>query len=434
MKKGCVFVIIGVFLFLLVGYLALRVTATYWVRGLYSENELKEMNRFFSTEVDFPAKWYEAKVYPKELLDSVQLVMELYRDLDVENLSSDYIKKLEERKELSPTEWNVATKYLEQVQPFIQKLFDLEQREDYEFCAWTHWLKTQENEQAAFTPIKNSLNVLKLSAYIYGKKQEWEEAFKANSTLMRLLRRPKNCSVLEHLFAYTLEDQALNCTTFLASQCYEQSYLQKVLSFLKTMDQSLHKDLMDQALALETINILREAKEDDIEISLEPGKSGRFYFHQMLAHLARTQPDDQDALVVDEVDQTKGLDYLKLLGFGWHFDAIMYKIYRGSFADSATKELIATAKYRLAKVSIASRLYKLENGSYPTKARMLVPVYFEMEPTDPFAKVQSNPSFRFDNRGKQFYSIGPDQKDNGNQFQIYEREERLKGDITPLLY
>lgn len=68
--------------------------------------------------------------------------------------------------------------------------------------------------------------------------------------------------------------------------------------------------------------------------------------------------------------------------------------------------------YRLAEAALARRLAELEGATSITSARELVPKYLSREPLDPFTSASLRMS-----TGKQFYSVGPDKRDDGGTIQ-----------------
>lgn len=430
-KRERLFTALVILFFVILGYGMIKALAGLWVRDGYAPEQYAQMKKYFDSPVDLPKEYYEVKTYSQPLLDAGKEVNQLYKQTDPTKIDFIVLDQLKNGAQLLEGEWGQIDSYCNNIQPFLDKLAFYVRLPGYEIGAWAIDKRDENSTIPNFLSIQVSAKALLLRAYAAANQKNWREAFESNLTVYELIKRSPGESVIGHLVSIAVEGMAVDVTLQLARACDDVDVLKKSLNEMNRLDAKINPDILLNSQVLDLISGLREFKKRDSSIDLTPGKTGRYYFRQMVDFVAQKERNQQWPEKFPELWVIKLGRYL---GFGFEIDAILYKVFTPNLQTAQIRERATITNFRMAQIALASRMEELKTGKPVNRVADLVPGYFSQEPLDPFANGGKGSAFLYDETQKMFYGVGPDQIDDKNQV-VYSPSNGIMsvGDISVLV-
>lgn len=420
---------IGVFLFfVLLGYGMLKTIIGLWIREGMPPEYLAEMKAYFNTPVDFPQEYFENRIYPKEIQESGTVINSLYKQAELEKIDFLVLNDLKNGDELLEAEWGQIGNEVQRIQPFLDQLMLFVRMPGFEIGAWPVNKIDPESTIPNYLSIQTSAKALLLRAYSSANQKNWKDAFQANLAAFELTKRNPVGTLIEHLIAIAIQSMSAEVAIRLVHSCDNGETLKNLLLELNRLDAIINLNRLEDILILDLIAGLREFKRTDATIDITPGKPGRFYFRQIVDYTAR---NERSSVSPEKFPELWIIQVGRFLGFGSEIDTLFYKMIVPKRESARIREATALTLYRMAQLSLASRIEEFATGKTVSRVADLVPTYFQTEPLDPFAEAGKGSAFLYDERRKTFYGIGPDNKDDQNRI-IYDPSNGITsvGDIS----
>ena len=135
----------------------------------------------------------------------------------------------------------------------------------------------------------------------------------------------------------------------------------------------------------------------------------------------------EETLQLCQKPYPEGMLALKAMDKEWRRKrGILTRLITPAFIKCFSRVALAEAMHRLSRLGLAATAYRLRHGALPTTADALIPDFIPRIPTDPF---DGKPiRMKMDGQDLLFYSIGPDEKDDGGK--KAESRNLFEGDIV----
>ncbi len=400
--RGCMIVIVVLAVAVVgVHHVLIRPLITKRVKEWAHRNVPEEMRGKFETfmdqPVDLPPRFFEPITVSTEVEDAMANVKSLYKQHKPQQIDFGALDTVEQGGEITDETWTEIQQDLQRIQPYIEALIELANRDDY---------RLELEELPSFLELQIGAKVLCLRACLEAKSGQWMEAFRSNLASHRLAVRRPDSSLIGHLVAIAIQGISSTNTSFLASRCPDPNALHEALGHLRELAPRVNLDLLDRALEVDMITSLRKAKKEGYEVSLLPGKPGRFYLRQLMDWMMSQRSEGSSSQFPPKLV----VQLARTLGYGQAFEYVFFAVALPNFVAAETREDVSVSEYHLAQLTVASKLAELTEGEVPTEVSELVPNYLSDKPEDPFAETEV--SYPFHKEQGMFYGIGPDEQDD----------------------
>jgi len=365
--------------------------------------EIAQMERFFNEPVEIPKAWQEVEPYPDELTEAAINLQNRWEPMGEFpqwfDSSSGPLYKLRQGQALTSEEWDEMGQMVEYYEDFLPAVTKFVNLPGYELQAFSG----KDAADKLFIVVPNFLLIQRvtklfcLQAYSLAHEGQWEPAFEAALTALRLTQRHPASSLITHLIAIGCEGIAVECVGSLATRCDDPAILRATLEEMNRLDPLINLNNLDQAVLIDHIAALRECKRQGYPVDLSSGKPGAYYFRQHLQLAQRVGGASPGG---------------NLPGFApGMVEKVLYKIAAPNMEEAHARERAAKAKFDLARILSARRIEQLESGTAPQDASQRVSEYFPEPLRDPFSDV----AYVWDASRELFYSIGPDKRSDHNR-------------------
>ncbi len=256
--RGCLIVIV-ILILVVVGmhHLLIRPFITKrveeWAISKVPEDMRGKFKAFMEQPIDLPPQFFEPVTVPAELEDAVANLKSLYKQYEPQSIDLRLLDTIQKGEELSSGEWTEIRRNLQEIQPYIEALIDLANRDDYQL---------ERKGIPDFLQAQVGAKVLCLRACAEAQAGRWMEAFESTLASHRLAVRRPDTSLIGHLVAIAITGISSSNTSFLAAHCTEPNALHEALGRLRRLDPLVNLDLLDRALEVDLITSLRTAKRD----------------------------------------------------------------------------------------------------------------------------------------------------------------------------
>ncbi|MCA9437276.1 MAG: hypothetical protein KC978_15930, partial [Candidatus Omnitrophica bacterium] len=410
-----------------------------------SDEEKQLMTQFFEEPVDFPKEWGEIVPYSEEFeSERARMKEEILKWKGREDALKIPVREWtpDQTKE-NPNPYRVQRSYLDLLQGGVELTEDeLQVAEDYlrstsEYVrAWRRFVNQPEYEMMA-TPILQEVTqpgyiipnflfpqlaakVMALDLEMNANEMDEEDRFALCMDIVKIGKnRPPPVSI-----GYLLE-LATKLIGFIAIQTETPSFqdpilLKKVLTELSEATMSVHVSSMRDFQTMDILGTMRFAKRGgDFNFDFTPGAPLVDYSHQLLQpgapyYEGLRDPDVRFYLypyhdlpfdvdlnwIIDSPFRSSVLrleEFFCVENFTYWWDVVLRSVY------------FETA-LNLTRLQIANRIHELETGEKAKDMSHLVPKLLPLAPVDPF----TDQPFLWDASRETFYSVGPDDMDDGN--------------------
>jgi hypothetical protein len=213
-------------------------------------------------------------------------------------------------------------------------------------------------------------------------------------------RRHPASDLITHLIALACQGIASRCVAHLAAECGRPDVLRGVLEEMNGLDKQINQDVLQDALMVEWVGMLRNYARRGYEIEFEPEVPLRYYFRQVV------EISMEEGGGGRELEHWNHLMNVPIASRA--VEEILVKLAIPNFQEAQTRELGAKAQYDLARLTIAARIEELETGKPTEDLSALVEKYFPEGIADPFADEE----YLTEDGVETIYSIGPDGTDD----------------------
>jgi hypothetical protein len=206
--------------------------------------------------------------------------------------------------------------------------------------------------------------------------------------------------------AHSWMNMAAQCIAELAPQCDDPEMLRSLLEKMNDLDSQLNMRVLDEVRLVEMVGYLRECVRQGHEVDLE-SETTLEDLHQQWIECAgaglwyEAYEGELAGPIIRRLPKSfPGVSQIRA--------EIRYRISRPLVSNIRMSEVVAEAGYDLARLTVASRIHELETGTRPSTVDELSE-YFTDTSVDPF----TDETYRYDEQDEVFYSIGPDENDDG---------------------
>jgi hypothetical protein len=436
-RKSCIgLIILGVLV--VVAALAGRA----WIRSKINPDTSKRMERMETKVVTLPPDWQKPAELPSlavvkfqnDFTTKVKLLREKYEDLLFGDYTSEtlLLERMRSGLKILPEQQTSFSKLLADLQPLIE-----ETSQSVSLPGYTA-------EIGMYSPSHTELFEMQVFAKLAGIKafQQMRDgdcyhAMETAALPLRLVKRPPQARVITHLVSVAAASISAGMLQSLAEQCTDTVALRHALSMMTEYRNGVFPGDISTWHYGDIVGILREAAANGYKVDLAP-QTEADYLRQSSKVLgydypnwliqkyppndlrvvnARAQLKQINKVESDHPDQNKSLASLLKNSLWEHLsnfigikDPLIFlaAVTESNWNEAENHALCGIAIYDLARMRMAQRIADLTTSGTTSSTAPDLSAYLSPVPNDPF----SEKPFAFSPKRREFYSVGPDKKDN----------------------
>jgi len=367
------------------------------------------IERFRSEPVEIPEDWVTPPEAPEDLLALVEkrrAILEtqppaIPRELQSRAVAGD---------ELSDSEWEEVASILSKVDPQFQAIDDLVSHPSY----WFGILPTKVDNRGIpdLLPIQTTGQYLPLRALYQARQGDYEGGIESLLTLLRLSIRHPTDGEIEQLVALALTQRAIQPMATLAKECEDPTLLKATLNRLNDLAPTIQLNVFDDPILACVVVWINYERKNGGALEVSPGKTGLDYLYEISA------PNSAVSRMRRKLVNQPTSGWFRSVVV--HFWSILTGSYRLMIAMSLPNQLdmgirndhIGSA-FDLVRLALANRIHELQTGAKANDQNAFIPDLLKEPLLDPFTEKP----YLWDASSEVFYSVAPDEVDDGNHIQ-----------------
>ena len=431
--------LIGIVVVFVVVFGIIPYVARYFIHGKMSPEALALVERM-KKPPQVPAEWAEVTPIPPETKAAMAKVVEVWETRTPSNTplvmpsgepqpgrrdlakTSEIMNQMVDGPPLTEAERAAAADLVQKDRALIDATVALGARPDYDSAVMDIPLGSV--EPAPFLIIQTGVKTALISARLDALDGQTSRGLATATSVLGLARRHPASELISQLIAIAVSSLSSQTVADIAAQCDDPDALRHALEEMQRLEAQVTVPMVEDIIVADMLGNLRALKREGYPVELDFSKPATELYDQSVEATMRypewkvqqLEPNDPlrakyEEAIAGQSERNRGFSIRNALRRAGPYGALMRDMLMTmaipNFLEASTREKVATARYRLAKLAVAERLAQVEGSAPAATPRDLVPKYLATEPQDPF----SSGTFQRA-AGSDFYSLGPDTRDD----------------------
>lgn len=369
--------------------------------------ELGELiERFCSEPVEIPESYLNPPEIPGDLLRLVEDNRKLLESLP-SPIQRDLETKIREGAEVTEAEWEEVASILSAADQRVRASIELASHSDYWFGVYPQ--KVPKQGMTGVFPIQSLGHYLPLLAYLQTHQGDYAEAFESLLSLLRLSIRHPSDLLIDQLIGLALTKSAIQPMASVANRCDDIELLKQTLDQLNELAPKIHQNNFADPILASVLEFIHYERKNGGAIEVSPGMTGLDYFRKIVS------PTSATSRIRRKLMNQPAAGWVQSLTHFWSAltgsDLILIAMSLPNQLESRFREESIQSAFDLLLITLAGRIHELETGEKVENQTAFVPALWVEPLLDPF----SEKPYLWDASSEVFYSVAPDETDDGNR-------------------